>query len=197
MALLRARNKETRKEVSKTNISTKNGHTIYRMRGLTERLFQSNCQGCLQEYCLHFISKIITILEGLMPWIFRGRGSKGHTNTLKSKGNLASHISRSIQQQNIYRHPSFTNHAATTKIPHLLCEKTYLKPRVDWMILFTNYLYTKMCEVGGRKTPIKNKKRLKNEEKFLVWVPSICFFYGVAADWFPVSGNTKNKSDLP
>ena len=94
---------------------------------------------------------------------FVGGEVSGHTNTVKSKGNLASHTRRPIQHYNIYRHPSFTNHAATTKISHLLCEKTYLKPRVDW-ILFTNDLYTKMCERNGRKTPIKKsyKKTRKN-----------------------------------
>ena len=56
------------------------------------------------------------------------------------------------------------------------------------MILFIEVL----CDGDGRKTPKEKKLR----KKFPVWLLSHPPFYGMEADCFPVSENTKNKSDL-
>ena len=68
--------------------------------------------------------------EGSRPWSFVG-GGKGAVM-------LFLYILRETQiatfadpsNSTIYRQSYITMRAASTKIPHLLCEKTYLKPRI-------------------------------------------------------------------
>ena len=56
---------------------------------------------------------------------------------------------------------------STTKIPHLLCEKTYLKPRVQCVISFTiDDLFTKVLYMMGMgERPRNTKEKKKNKEK--------------------------------
>ena len=50
--LVRGRNKAKRKQLSKTNILTKNSNTIYTNERVTSEMFRSDWLDCLQEYCL-------------------------------------------------------------------------------------------------------------------------------------------------
>ena len=66
--------------------------------------------------------------------------------------------------------------AVTTKMPHLLCEKTYLKSQVQSVILFTiDDLFTKILYMMGMGEKTRNtKEKTKNKEKItrLVALPS-------------------------
>ena len=77
----------------------------------------------------------------------------------------------------IYQQLSFTKHAASTKIPHSLCEKTYLKPRMKCMILFTERIFIYKDVMGMGEKP---RKRKGNERKNprLVTLPSPLLRYG-------------------
>ena len=55
MALFEARNKNTREELSWTNILTKNSYTAYTNERLISVTIRSDFQGCQLEYCLLFI----------------------------------------------------------------------------------------------------------------------------------------------
>ena len=74
----------------------------------------------------------------------------------------------------IYNQPFFTKRAAATKIPHLLCEKTYLKPRIECMILLTknDFIYKNVVyDRDGRKTA----------KTFPIWLP----FHPTSMVWRP------------
>ena len=88
--------------------------------------------------------------------------------------------------------------AATTKIPHLLYEKAYLKPRKWCMISFTIYdLFTMNVYDGdGRKTPKYTKSENKGKNSPFDG-PPIPPSTKMEADCFLVSENTENKPDLP
>ena len=128
--------------------------------------------------------------------ILWGRGKKWSCISIYSKGTELAAFADPFNST-IYRQSSITNQTANTKIPHLLCGKTYLKPRMEWMILFTIYgLFRKMWYDGdGRKTPKYTKDEIKEKIPRLVALPSPV--YEVEADCFPVSENTENKPDLP
>ena len=64
-----------------------------------------------------------------------GKGS-GHASSICSKGALLATFADPFNNT-IYRMSSIFMRAATTKIPHLLCENTYLKPQMECVILFT------------------------------------------------------------
>ena len=66
----------------------------------------------------------------------------------------------------IYRHSSITMRATTTKMPHLLCEKIYLKPRMECLILFTIYdLFTKNVIWWGWEKNLEIQKRIRKPRK--------------------------------
>ena len=89
--------------------------------------------------------------------------------------------------------------AATTKIPHLLCEKTYLKPQVQCVILFTiDNLFTRMLYMMGVGEKTRNtKEKTKNKEQIprLVTLPSPRLRKRPTV--FRCPKNTENKPDLP
>ena len=73
-------------------------------------------------------------------------------------------------------------------------KKTYLKPRMECVILFTIDVLFTMDVIwwGWEKNPEIYKKKNEYEKarkKFPV--------YELEADCFPVSGNTENNLDLP
>ena len=69
-----------------------------------------------------------------------------------SKGNLASHIRRPIQQYNIYNHLSIAICSATTKIPYLLYEEVLLKtPRLMNDFIYKYDLFTMSMMGMGEK----------------------------------------------
>ena len=90
--------------------------------------------------------------------------------------------------------------SATTKIPHLLYEKTYLKPPMECVILFTiDDLFTKdVIWWGWEKNPeiYQNEYEIprKNSPFGCPLVPHV---YKMEAGRFPMSENTENKPDLP
>ena len=75
---------------------------------------------------------------------------------------------------------SFTKHAAATKIPHSLCETTYLKPRMKCMILLTEMIIYKDVMAMEEKNP-KEKKNERKKSPFgcpliptsTIWRPTV------------------------
>ena len=92
----------------------------------------------------------------------RWKGSGQHSFFYIVHGSLTCRIRRLIQQYDIYS--SITMRVATTKIPHLLCGTTYLKYRMECVILFTIYgLFTRnVIWWGWEKDPEKYKNQYEN-----------------------------------
>ena len=65
-----------------------------------------------------------------------GGKESGHAITIFSKGPLLGTFADPFNGT-IYNQPFFAKRVVATKILHLLCEKTYLKPRIEYIILFT------------------------------------------------------------
>ena len=127
--------------------------------------------------------------QGLGVW---GEG-KGAVFVLSkiSKGNLASHIRRPIQQYNIYNHSSIAICAATTKIPHLLYEEVLLKtPRLMNDFIYKYDLFTmNMMGMGEKpRNMYKSKKQRKNPP---FGCPPIPPSIKLEADCFPGRKNRK------
>ena len=88
--------------------------------------------------------------------------------------------------------------AATTKIPHSLCEKTNLKtPNGMYDFIYNMHnLFARMLYDGyGRKIPEMYKNETK--EKTPHWVDLPPPVYEIEDDCFPVSNNNENKPNLP
>ena len=121
--------------------------------------------------------------------MFCGGGEEsGRAITILSKGPWLATFANPFNNT-IYNQLFFTKSSAATKIPHLLCEKTYLTPRMECKILFTkkNFIYkNEVCYKDGRKTA----------KKFPVWLPPHLRFYDLGVDCFMVPKNTENKPDL-
>ena len=85
--------------------------------------------------------------------------------------------------------------AATTKIPHLLYEKSLLKtPNVMYDFIYSLwFIYNECIWWGWEKKPKKRKDETK-EKIFPFGCPPV---YEMEADCFLLSENTENKPDLP
>ena len=121
-------------------------------------------------------------------WFCGGRIGSHHAISILSKGPWLATFADPFNST-IYNQPFFTKRTAATKIPHLLCEKTHLKPWMECMIFFTknDFIYKNvLCDGDGRKTA----------KTFTVWLLSHPPFYGMEDDCFSVSKNTENKPDL-
>ena len=105
-------------------------------------------------------------MESIKLWGFWGRW--GAISMFSKGSELATFADPFINIT--YEHQSFTKHAATTKIPYLLCEKIYFKPWIKCMTLFT-----KMWWEWEKKT----EKETKEKNPRLITLPSPLLRYGV------------------
>ena len=68
-------------------------------------------------------------------WFCGGGEGSGHALSKSSKGTLLPTFTDPFSST-IYSQSFITIRAAVTKIPYLLYEKTHLKPRMEWIVLF-------------------------------------------------------------
>ena len=104
-------------------------------------------------------------------FVREGKGS-GHAITISFKLSTFADPFNST----VYNQPFFTKRAVATKILHLVCEKTHLKPRMECMILFTknNFILKNVVRDGdGRKIAKKFPVLLLSNPTSTVWRPTV------------------------